>query len=358
MFELSCGNLADIVHGRLHFGAMPPLGGPCEPVMRIVLDSRAAQQGDVFWDLPGDPQAAGGLAEEAFSRGATGVVSARPLVEPWAGAFAVRVADARRALLDLGAWARAQSGSKVVTIAGGDTELMSGIVARSLCSRREARQLPHEAHMPVRTAPQLALRMIEDALRRPWQAVGVAAVENREWCEISHLCHSDAAVIYSARDANTSVGDSPAKADDFLSLVAALPQAGRVLLGEPSANWRRRIERTTRAEVLSIGRWSQCDWPVDWQAVGSDELRITMRGERLTVATRRDWDPAAVVLACATARILGATRPAIVAACDDCHQSLENHGRLHAGNMEVPPQVSGLRESDTSLPPGLKRYAC
>src|SRR5690606_538970 len=99
MDGLCSGDLADITGGDLRLGILPPLGGEWEPVHRVVTDSQIVRRGDVFWDLPRSRSEPGACLEEAFARGAVGVVTSRPSVEPWAGAFIVHVQDSHRALL-------------------------------------------------------------------------------------------------------------------------------------------------------------------------------------------------------------------------------------------------------------------
>jgi UDP-N-acetylmuramyl pentapeptide synthase len=101
--KLSIGELAKAVHGSLSLGSLPPLAGPFEPVRRIVVESRLAKPGDVYWGLivPGLDGAL--LAEDAYLRGAFGVVVSGRHVEPWAGRFSIQVQDANLALAELAA---------------------------------------------------------------------------------------------------------------------------------------------------------------------------------------------------------------------------------------------------------------
>ena len=106
--EMCVRDLADTVRGRLVLGIMPPIGGELEPVKRIVADVDDVQQGDVFLEL-GSPEAAQWRwAEQAFARGALGVVAERH-VEPWAGKFTIKVDDAIDAMSALVFWLQKQT---------------------------------------------------------------------------------------------------------------------------------------------------------------------------------------------------------------------------------------------------------
>lgn len=82
---------------------MPPLAGEFEPVRRVVTEMGEVGEGDVYWATPPVPGLAAGCVEEAFARGALGVVVAGRRVEPWAGRFVLEVNDSAQKLGDLAA---------------------------------------------------------------------------------------------------------------------------------------------------------------------------------------------------------------------------------------------------------------
>jgi UDP-N-acetylmuramyl pentapeptide synthase len=116
MDGLCSGDLADITGGTLRLGTLPPLGGAWEPIRRVVTTSHAVVPGDVYWDLTEPRSELGASVWEAFARGALGVVTAQPTIEPWAGAFVVQVQDSRRALRDVGCWARRRYRDHIVAL--------------------------------------------------------------------------------------------------------------------------------------------------------------------------------------------------------------------------------------------------
>ena len=101
MWELCLGQFAEITTGHLRFGSLPPLAGDLEPVRRIVTDSLSIGPGDVFVILDLDPYRNSLRANEAFDRGAFGVLMTPGKIEPWAGRFILDVCDPRAALLRL-----------------------------------------------------------------------------------------------------------------------------------------------------------------------------------------------------------------------------------------------------------------
>ncbi|MEE2686451.1 MAG: hypothetical protein VYB09_09075 [Planctomycetota bacterium] len=91
---LSIRQLADALRGTVRLGQLPPLDGLATTAERVVFTPHAAQPGSLFWDLPTSPSIY--FPEEAFLRGATGVISPRR-IEPWAGRYAIQVTDLGRA---------------------------------------------------------------------------------------------------------------------------------------------------------------------------------------------------------------------------------------------------------------------
>jgi UDP-N-acetylmuramyl pentapeptide synthase len=105
MRHFCIGELAEIVGGALRLGLLPPLAGPFEPIRRIVVESREAGPGDVYWALAATGYQGAYLAEDAYLRGALGVVASGRHVEPWAGKFSLHVPDANAALQRFAAFA-------------------------------------------------------------------------------------------------------------------------------------------------------------------------------------------------------------------------------------------------------------
>ena len=96
MLKICIAQLAELVDGRLRLASMPPLGGGYEPTGRIVIDSNMVSPGYLYWALDGCGHNGSSYTQQAFARGAQGVVVAGRNVEPWAGKFCIEVADSNR----------------------------------------------------------------------------------------------------------------------------------------------------------------------------------------------------------------------------------------------------------------------
>jgi UDP-N-acetylmuramyl pentapeptide synthase len=132
MLDLCIDELSRVVGGETRLGLMPPLAGHLEPIRRIVVDSAMARPGDVYWALVGAGFDGARTAEEAFARGALGVVTSSRPIEPWAGKFVVRVPNANQALCQLAEHERLRylgRRCKPVPFHAGDT---TGMVAAML----------------------------------------------------------------------------------------------------------------------------------------------------------------------------------------------------------------------------------
>lgn len=128
MNHLCIRDLTEIVGGRLRLGCLPPLGGELEPLGPVVVDCSRVKHGDTYWELAetGGPS----RADEAFARGALGVVVSGRAVEPWAGKFSLEVEDARAALGLLSQTARRPLSEKVRGCLNSATKQL-----RRICSR-------------------------------------------------------------------------------------------------------------------------------------------------------------------------------------------------------------------------------
>ncbi len=118
MIGQSIQELAEIVGGRLRLGEMPPLGGAWEPTGRVVVDVASIGEGDVLLASPACMAANGCCVDEAFSRGALGVIAAGKVVEPWAGKFSIQVDDTQWALWQLARSSRQHFDGRVIGVAG------------------------------------------------------------------------------------------------------------------------------------------------------------------------------------------------------------------------------------------------
>jgi hypothetical protein len=135
MFNLCIAELSEIIEGSVSLGAMPPLAGLFEPIGRVVVDVREIQNRDVLWTFESRSKQAYYQVEDAYARGAMGVVVGGRRMEPWAGKFCVNVSDPIGALHRLMRCIRADDGSWPAAVFGQDEtmqEMMQAIWARDL----------------------------------------------------------------------------------------------------------------------------------------------------------------------------------------------------------------------------------
>src|SRR5271163_395583 len=118
MFDLTLKNLHEIVGGRLRLATLEPRDGEATKIGRIVTDSRSLAPGDVFWGLSGPNYDGAQFAEQAFERGAAGVVVAGRYIKPWPSRWSMEVDGGEEALKRLAVWNRSGFTGRVVTVTG------------------------------------------------------------------------------------------------------------------------------------------------------------------------------------------------------------------------------------------------
>jgi UDP-N-acetylmuramoyl-tripeptide--D-alanyl-D-alanine ligase len=111
VLALTAGDVASAVGGVLLAGSPDAAIGNCS------IDTRTLAAGDVFFAIRGERLDGEAFVDEALSRGASGVVTARDVRGP-EGVVVIRVADTTRALQALARHVRRASGAKVVAITG------------------------------------------------------------------------------------------------------------------------------------------------------------------------------------------------------------------------------------------------
>lgn len=96
---VTVGQLATLLDGRLEFADLPPLEGGRKFLGRICTDIDQVADGDVFWAIDGMKNSGCHWVEEAFARGAAGVVVSGYHGVPWPGRWIVHLTDAGEAFL-------------------------------------------------------------------------------------------------------------------------------------------------------------------------------------------------------------------------------------------------------------------
>jgi len=97
MDNMSIRQLAKSLGSSPCFGPMPPVGGDAEPIRRIVTRTEDVGPRDVLLGISQQSGAKNEFWEEAYSRGALGVIAERRLA-PWPGCFAIQVDSVNQVL--------------------------------------------------------------------------------------------------------------------------------------------------------------------------------------------------------------------------------------------------------------------
>jgi len=301
--DLSIGKLADVIGGQLCLGSLPPLGGADEPIAgRVATACSQACPGDVVFAGAGDgsrrslPQ----LPDEAFARGALGVVAERH-VEPWAGRFSMVVPDTRAALWELATWSRQLFEGTVIVAAGDKPNLLAGAVDDLL--RPRFRGACGQAQPPESVSVPLSLLELANDLDYgivPWQPV-----DDELAPQLAQLCAPDVAVLLpSHRRPGPTEAETMCVAAAHTELLAALPGEGYAVLDE-------RLERiwattgTATVPTLCVGVGRHCRVRTLRSATHPDALAVVVDGVRLRCTVPAGPRAPYLLAACAVARMSG-----------------------------------------------------
>ena len=255
MCEYSIGTLAATLGGQLSLGSMPPLDGEATPVGRIVSDTRTLEPGDVFWALVGPKFNGADFADEAFARGAAGVVVAGRQVEPWAGRWSLQIDDTRWGLWRLAARVRQDFGGTVIGVTGsvGKTttrQMIHTVLGSRLQGSASPRNLNNYLGVPL---TMTGWRGLDD-----YGVVELGASRLGEIESLAGLCQPEIGVVTCIGEAHLGgFGSQAAIAEAKSELLAALPADGHAILGDDP--WLRRVAVRSRAKVEWVGVDSACD---------------------------------------------------------------------------------------------------
>lgn len=255
MRYLTVNRLHEVVGGRLRLATLPPRDGELARVGRIVTDSREIKAGDVFWGLNGARFQGADFAEEAYTRGASGVVVDR-YVQPRPGCWSLEVADAQQALVNFAVWNRARFMGRVVGVTGsvGKTttrQMIAAVLGRRLAGVASPKNYNNHFGAPL---SMLAMEPSHDFV-----VLELAASGAGEIAQLSALCQPEIGVITRIGEAHLGgFGSRQAIADAKTELLAALPSDGHaVLTGDDP--WLRRLASRSKAHVTWVGRSLDCD---------------------------------------------------------------------------------------------------
>lgn len=299
MSTLSTGELAAIVGGRLRLGSMPPLGGDLEPIGRLSLDSRVIAPGEVFWGLAGQSDAAG-LPEEAYARGALGVVVAGRRVEPWAGTFSIEVDDPKWALWQLGRTMRRRFEGRVIAVAGELGKTMTRAMIETTLSDHFHGIVGDDTDRHddyIRVGLPLLLSELNDD-EHDYAVVELHGRRPDELAAQVQLCRPDLLVVAPFEDS-----DEAARAA-CREMLAALPDECLVVMAGDDERLARFAE-SIHDNLMWVGRGADCDLAADGVRLAGGRLQLSLDGEPVRVPVWGRHHLPSVLATFAVARLMG-----------------------------------------------------
>jgi len=348
-------DLTETIGGRVQFGSLPPLGGDFEPVGRFVCDVREIQPGDVWWALETSEHDSASRAEEAYLRGALGVVVQGRHVEPWAGKFSVLVEDVRWALWQLAGAARRRFRGSLIAVGGSlgksTTRQLIDAVLRTRYSG-----LAISSELDTRLSVPLMLALLDAT-----HDYGIVAYTSRRKGEIqaiSHLCCPDVAVINCLTiERPTDVAETADQRE--AELLREVPSSGFVVLNGDDPHLRRLVAETGARGIL-VGRSSHCHPIAEKVSFASGRLSFLVEGMPISVPLWGRHHLHAALAAYAVGRILELTPVEIAQALSSC-RALPGRCRLHrhpdltviddtrdSSEASTLAALEALREAETS----------
>lgn len=304
--DLSPTNLAQILGGRL-VAAEAPLAtatvnriagvpattdAPVEVASKlppVVIDSRQAETGCIFWALSGTQCDGADFVSDAFERGAAGAVTARAGQVPPPGRWIIQVADPLVALHRLAAHLRQQTAATVIAVTGSVGKTTTKELIRTLLAaqhRTVASAGNHNNHLG------LPLSMLGLQADTQFGLFELAASAAGEIGQLAALCQPHWGVITSVADAHLQgFGSYDGVAAAKTELAAALPADGLLILNgdDPrlrrwanAANVRRRRGATTQppfaGRIIWVGRGADCHVRADHVRYREAQLEFRVGG--------------------------------------------------------------------------------
>ncbi|HEV3138207.1 MAG TPA: UDP-N-acetylmuramoyl-tripeptide--D-alanyl-D-alanine ligase, partial [Pirellulales bacterium] len=251
MRDLTLHKLHEIVGGRLRTATLAPRHGEDTRVERVVTDSRQVQKDDVFWGLAGTRFDGGSFAEEAYARGATGVVVGGKYVQPPPGCWSLQVDDGQRSLDELARWNRGRFGGRVVAVTGSVGKTTARNMIRAVLGTRfSGCSSPKNFNNHV----GLPLSMLAIEPEHDFAVFELAASAVGEISRLAALCQPHVGVITRIGDAHLGgFGSIEAVAEAKTELLRAISENGWAVLAGDDPRLRK-LAADSRARIVWFGR--------------------------------------------------------------------------------------------------------
>jgi UDP-N-acetylmuramoyl-tripeptide--D-alanyl-D-alanine ligase len=254
MAHLTLPQLHEAIGGELLLSTTTA-GESAAPIGRVVVDSRQVQPRDIFWALPGLSRDGADFLDDAFRRGAAGVVTARTAT-PSPGRWLLKVADPLLALWNLARWKRRHFAGRLIAVTGSVGKTTTRLMIDAVLGRGgQGSTSPHNYNNHI----GLPLSMLGLAAADDYAVYELGASACGEIAELAGLCQPQIGVITCIGDAHLGgFGSRQALADAKAELLESLPADGlAVLWGEDP--WLRKLAHRSPARIVWVGRGAGCD---------------------------------------------------------------------------------------------------
>lgn len=232
-------------------------GSPAERVLRVCTDSRQAQNGDLFFAVPGERFDGHQFLGEVSRKAAAAVVQRGRVPSPLGRCALIEVEDTRKALGRLAGEYRKNFTLPVIAIAGSNgktttKELVASVLRQRFCTLWSEASFNNEIGVP------LTLLKLEHA----HQAAVLEAGTNHpgELEPLLRLIRPGYGILTNiGREHLEFFGDLEGVAREEGKLGELLPATGKLWLNGDDA-WSERVAARTRARVVRVGLGAGNDW--------------------------------------------------------------------------------------------------
>jgi UDP-N-acetylmuramoyl-tripeptide--D-alanyl-D-alanine ligase len=242
---------------------------------RVVIDSREVEPGDIFWALPGEQRDGADFIADAFTRGASGVVTSRTPIEPPEGCWAVFVRDPKQALQHVAAWQRRQFTGKIVAVTGSVGKTTTRAMIDTLLASRY-----YGAASPKNYNNELGvpLSMLAWESDHQYAVLELGANHCGEIARLARLSQPHIGVITRIGEAHLGgFGSREAIAHAKAELLDALPYDGLAVLNADDPQLRRTAHRSA-AKIVWFGRSANADVSATHVRSSGGQLQFRVEG--------------------------------------------------------------------------------
>ena len=330
--DLCLGQLQDVVGGELSTGSLPPRDQDLVSIRRIVTDSRRVEQGDLFLAIHGPNHDGANFADEAFSRGAAGVLIADRHIEPWAGAFSLQVPDTMLALWQLAGWHRNQFTGHVIGVTGsvGKTTTRE-MIAAALATTGQVTASPENFNNHI----GVPLSLLRVDTSDDYAVIELGASARGEIDGLTRLAAPDVGVITRVADAHLGTfGGWDEVLEAKTELLAALSKKNCVAVCGDDERLRRAAEQS-QAETLTFGRSAHCDVFASDVTVDEGKLHFTVDNTSFVVPVWGRHHLGAALAAISVGRIYGISDSAVADALAQFQPAPMRCEVVHVGDITV-----------------------